>query len=87
MSKRLRQCHCLRRNHAVDLSEDKLLSLRLNRLNDFGVAVPSVSYTDAGGEVGVARALGVIKVNTLAAHGLDVGEVGPNGGEVLWRHE
>ncbi len=60
-------------HHGRVLAVDQRADLLLRGRDDLRVAVPGAGDADAGGEVQVPAAVGVVEVHTLAAGGLDRG--------------
>ena len=76
---RLGQRRRLRRNDDVHLAKNDLPRLFLDGLHHPRVAVAGVGHANAGREVSVAPPVGVVEVDTLPAHRLDRGQMGPDG--------
>ena len=68
----------------LHLTKDQGSALFLDRFHDPGVAVASIRDSNPAGEVDVLVAFGIVDINTFRAFRLDLGQVGPDWGEVFY---
>lgn len=67
----------------IHLTEDELFGLLLDGLYHSRVTMTCISDSNSAGEVCVAVANGVVEINPFSAFGLYVGEVSPDGREMI----